>query len=86
VIKTGKKVHVDSYSRTDGTHVRAYTRYDPRNKHFDSMRELPPEDDKPSFLSDGVEEEESESTESSEKETKTTKQASSKKGESNESD
>jgi len=85
VIKTGKRVHVDSYSKTDGTHVRAYTRYDPRNKHF-ATRELPPEDDKPSFLSDGVEEEESESTESSEKETKTTKQASSKKEESNESD
>jgi hypothetical protein len=54
----GKKVHVDSYSRTDGTHVRAYTRYDPRNKHFDSMRELPPEDDKPSFLSESAEPEE----------------------------
>jgi len=82
----GKKVHVDSYSRTDGTHVRSYTRYDPRSKHF-ATRELPPEDDKPSFLSDGIEEEEeSENTESSEKETKTTKQASSKKGELNESD
>jgi len=82
----GKRVHVDSYSRKDGTHVRAYTRYDPRTKHF-ATRELPPEDDKPSFLSDGIEEEEeSENTESSEKETKTTKQASNKKGESNESD
>jgi len=82
----GKRVHVDSYSRKDGTHVRAYTRYDPRSKHF-ATRELPPEDDKPSFLSDGIEEEEeSENTESSEKETKTTKQASSKKGELNESD
>jgi len=81
----GKRVHVDSYSRTDGTHVRAYTRYDPRNKQFRGSGELPPEDDKPSFLSDGIEEE-SENTESSEKETKTTKQASSKKGESNESD
>ena len=82
----GKKVHVDSYNRRDGTHVRLYTRYDPRSKHF-ATRELPPEDDKPSFLSDGIEEEEeSENTESSEKETKTTKQASSKKGELNESD
>jgi len=82
----GKKVHVDSYSRTDGTHVRAYTRYDPRSKHF-ATRELPPEDDKPLFLSDGIEEEkESENTESFEKETKTTKQTSSKKGESNESE
>jgi len=82
----GKKVHADSYNRTDGTHVRAYTRYDPRAKSYKSTGELPPEDQKPSFLSDGVEEEESENTESSEKETKTTKQASSKKGESNESD
>jgi len=53
----GKKVHVDSYTRTDGTHVRAYTRYDPRAKSYKSIGELPPEDQKPSFLSEGIEEE-----------------------------
>ena len=48
----GKKVHVDSYTKTDGTHVRAYTRYDPRAKSYKSTGELPPEDQKPSFLSE----------------------------------
>jgi len=83
----GKRVHVDSYSRTDGTHVRSYTRYDPRNKHF-ATRELPPEDDKPSFLSDGIEEESEgdnqEETEGSE--SKSSKSGSTKKGSLNESD
>jgi len=83
----GKRVHVDSYTRRDETHVKSYTRYDPRARHYKELGELPPEDAKPSFLSDGIEEE-SEDNESSEKETKTTttKQTSRKKGEYNESD
>jgi hypothetical protein len=83
----GKRVHVDSYSKTDGTHVRAYTRYDPRSKHF-ATRELPPEDDKPSFLSDGIEEKsEGESEEETGKsESKSIKSGSTKKGSLNESD
>jgi hypothetical protein len=55
-------VHVDSYTRTDGTHVRSYTRYDPRAKSYKSIGELPPEDQKPSFLSEGIEEEAKEIT------------------------
>jgi|GEM_PF-1112507 len=84
----GKRVHVDSYSRTDGTHVRSYTRYDPRNKQFRGSGELPPEDDKPSFLSDGIEEEsEGESEEEMGKsESKSIKSGSTKKGSLNESD
>jgi len=55
----GKKVHVPAYHRSDGTPVRAYTRYDPRSKHYGEQGELPPENQTPSFLSDGIEEEES---------------------------
>jgi hypothetical protein len=55
----GKKVHVPAYHRSDGTPVRAYTRYDPRSKHYGEHGELPPENQTPSFLSDGIEEEES---------------------------
>jgi len=83
----GKRVHVDSYSRRDGTHVRSYTRYDPRSKNF-HMQELPPEDDKPSFLSDGIEEENREKSEegTGKSESKPMKSGSTKKGSLNESD
>jgi len=83
----GKKVHVDSYNRRDGTHVRLYTRYDPRSKHF-ATRELPPEDDKPSFLSDGIEEENEEKSEEEmgKSESKSIKSGSTKNGFLNESD
>gem|GEM_PF-2863907 len=37
----GKKVHVPAYHRSDGTPVRAYTRYDPRSKHYGEYGELP---------------------------------------------
>jgi len=53
----GKKVHVPAYHRSDGTSVRAYTRYDPRSKHYGEHGELPHENQIPSFLSDGIEEE-----------------------------
>ena len=55
----GKKVHVPAYHGSDGPPVRAYTRYDPRSKHYGEQGELPPENQTPSFLSDGIEEEES---------------------------
>jgi hypothetical protein len=84
----GKRVHVDSYSKTDGTHVRAYTRHDPRAKSYKSTGELPPEDQKPSFLSEGIEEESEgdnqEETEGSER--KFSKSGSTKKGSFDESD
>jgi len=84
----GKKVHVDSYSRTDGTHVRAYTRHDPRAKSYKSTGELPPEDQKPSFLSEGIEEENEEKSEEEmgKSESKSIKSGSTKKGSLNESD
>jgi hypothetical protein len=67
----GKKVHVPAYHRSDGTPVRAYTRYDPRSKHYGEQGELPPENQTPSFLSDGIEEEEStEESEESKEESK----------------
>jgi len=83
----GKRVHVDSYTRTDGTHVRSYTRYDPRSKHFHTP-ELPPENDKPSFLSDGIEEENEEKSEeeTGRSESKSIKSGSTRKGSLNETD
>jgi len=83
----GKRVHVDSYSRKDGTHVRSYTRYDSRSKHF-HVQELPPENDKPSFLSDGIEEESEgkDEKETGKSEGKSIKSGSTKKGSQNEID
>jgi len=83
----GKRVHVDSYSRRDGTHVRSYTRYDLRSKHF-HPQELPLEDNKPSFLSGGIEEENEEKSEeeTGKSESKSIKSGSTKKGSLNESD
>jgi len=83
----GKRVHVDSYSRRDGTHVRSYTRYDPRSKHFHTP-ELPPENDKPAFLSDGIEEENGEKSEeeTGKSESKSIKSGSTRKGSLNETD
>jgi len=84
----GKRVHVDSYTRRDGTHVRSYTRYDPRSKHFKNLGELPPEDDKPAFLSDGIEEENEEKSEEEmgKSESESVKSGSTKKGSLNETD
>jgi len=84
----GKRVHVDSYSRRDGTHVRSYTRYDPRAKNYKSIGELPPEDQKPSFLSEGIEEEREGDNqgETGKSESKPMKSGSTKKGSQNESD
>jgi len=83
----GKRVHVDSYTRRDGTHVRSYTRYYPRNKHFHTQ-ELPPENDKPSFLSDGIEEESEVKgeEETGKSESKSIKSRSTRKGSLNETD
>jgi len=53
-----KKVRVRAYQKTDGTRVRGYIREDPRASDRGTSHELPPEDDKPSFLSGGIEPEE----------------------------
>jgi len=53
-----KKVHVNPYQKADGTKVRGYVREDPRASSKGGSHELPPEDDKPSFLSEGIEPEE----------------------------
>jgi len=66
----GKKVHVDSYHRSDGTSVKSYERYDPRAKKF-TDREMPEEGQKPSFLSDRMEEEGEDVKETEDKTSKT---------------
>ena len=53
-----KKVRVSAYQRSDGTRVRGYIREDPRASDKGTSHELPPENDKPSFLSEGIEPEE----------------------------
>ena len=54
-----KKVRVNPYTKpTTGQNVRGYVREDPRASGKGAPHELPPEDDKPSFLSDGTEEDE----------------------------
>jgi len=58
-----KKVRVSPYLRSDGTRVRGYTREDPRASSKGAPRELPPENDKPSFLSEGIEPEEDKESE-----------------------
>jgi len=58
-----KKVHVSSYQKSDGTRVRGYIREDPRASNKGASNELPPEDQKPSFLSEGIEPEDKESEE-----------------------
>lgn len=63
-----KKVHVSPYQKTDGTRVRGYTREDPRASVKGAPHELPPEDDKPSFLSEGIEPEEDRESEEEAKE------------------
>jgi len=50
-----KKVRVSPYQKSDGTRVRGYVREDPRASNKGTFHELPPEDDKPSFLSVGIE-------------------------------
>ena len=55
-----RKVHVNPYQKADGTKVRGYVREDPRASSRGAPHELPPEDDKPSFLSEGIEPEEDE--------------------------
>jgi len=84
----GKKVHVNSYTRKDGTYVRSYTRYDPRSKHYKELGELPPENDKPAFLSDGIEEKNEEKNEekTGKSESKSIKSGSTRKGSLNETD
>jgi len=50
---------VNPYTKpTTGQNVRGYVREDPRASGKGAPHELPPEDDKPSFLSDGIEEDE----------------------------
>jgi len=58
-----KKVRVSPYQRSDGTRVRGYVREDPRASNKGTSHELPPEDDKPSFLSEGIEPEEDDESE-----------------------
>jgi len=58
-----KKVRVNPYQRSDGTKVRGYVREDPRASNKGAPHELPPENDKPSFLSEGIEPEDKESEE-----------------------
>ena len=58
-----KKVRVNPYQRSDGTRVRGYVREDPRASSKGAPHELPPEDDKPSFLSEGIEPEEDKESE-----------------------
>ena len=58
-----KKVRVSPYQRSDGTRVRGYIREDPRASNKATSHELPPENDKPSFLSEGIEPEDKESEE-----------------------
>ena len=53
-----KKVRVRAYQKSDGTRVRGYIREDPRAFSKGASHELPPENDKPSFLSGGIEPEE----------------------------
>jgi hypothetical protein len=55
-----KKVRVNPYQKADGTRVRGYVREDPRASSKGAQHELPPENDKPSFLSGGIEPEDSE--------------------------
>ena len=50
-----KKVRVNPYQKSDGTRVRGYIREDPRASSKGASHELPPEDQKPSFLSEGIE-------------------------------
>jgi len=58
-----KKVRVSAYQKSDGTRVRGYIREDPRASNKVNSHELPPEDDKPSFLSGGIEPEEDKESE-----------------------
>jgi len=58
-----KKVRVRAYQKSDGTRVRGYIREDPRASSKGAPHELPPEDDKPSFLSEGIEPEEDKESE-----------------------
>ena len=58
-----KKVRVRAYQKSDGTRVRGYIREDPRASSKGAPHELPPEDDKPSFLSGGIEPEEDKESE-----------------------
>jgi len=58
-----KKVRVSAYQRSDGTRVRGYIREDPRASDKGTSHELPPENDKPSFLSEGIEPEEDKESE-----------------------
>ena len=61
-----KKVHVNPYQKADGTRVRGYVREDPRASSRGALHELPPEDHKPSFLSQGIEPEDQENEEGKE--------------------
>jgi len=63
-----KKVRVSPYQKSDGTKVRGYVREDPRASSKGILHELPPEDDKPSFLSEGIEPDEDGESEKEEKE------------------
>ena len=58
-----KKVRVRAYQKSDGTRVRGYIREDPRASSKGAPHELPPEDDKPSFLSEGIEPDKGEESE-----------------------
>jgi hypothetical protein len=54
-----KKVRVNAYTKpSTGQNVRGYVREDPRASSKGAPHELPPENDKPSFLSDGIESDE----------------------------
>ncbi|MFP3257296.1 MAG: hypothetical protein RXO36_05815 [Candidatus Nanopusillus acidilobi] len=54
-----KKVRVRPYEKQNGTRVRGYVREDPRAKEHEEQ-ELPPEEQKPSFLAEDIEKEDEE--------------------------
>jgi len=62
-----KKVRVNPYQKSDGTRVRGYVREDPRASSRGTPHELPPEDHKPSFLSEGIEPEDQENEKAKER-------------------
>jgi len=58
-----KKVRVNPYQKSNGTRVRGYVREDPRASVKGTSKELPPEDQRPSFFSEGIEPEEDKESE-----------------------
>jgi len=58
-MSVAKKVRVPPYEKRDGTKVRGYVRNDPRAKEHEEQ-ELPPEEQKPSFLVEDVKKEDEE--------------------------